>query len=82
LEEQVEVKAYSGRRYPERPVSFFWRGKRHIVEVVEKEWITPEGPSFSVRTEEGKRFKLAYQQGADSWRIVPLSPLPRREDRR
>ncbi len=82
MEEGVEVRAYSGRKYPERPISFLWRGEMYIVEAVEREWITPEGPHFSVRTEEGRRFQLAYQEGAESWRIVPLSPSSRWEDRR
>lgn len=70
---EVEVTSYSGYKYAQRPISFTWRGKKYVVEVVEREWVTPEGFCFSVRTEDGKRFQLAYEEGADAWRIVPLS---------
>lgn len=67
LEERVEVRSYSGRKYPERPISFIWQDEEHTVEAIEGEWMTPEGSHFQVRTSTGERFHLVYSPEADEW---------------
>lgn len=65
--EQVAVECYSGARYAERPVAFTWRGKRLVVTSVERAWQTPDGPAFTIRTADGRRFELAYTSSNDQW---------------
>jgi hypothetical protein len=66
------VECYASTRYPERPRTFLWRGERSEVEEVERRWRTPSGPAFRVRTADGRRFTLAYDEAADSWDIQPI----------
>jgi hypothetical protein len=40
---------------------------------VERRWRTPAGPVFCVRTADGHRFTLAYDETADAWDIQPVS---------
>ena len=63
------VECYAGHRYPERPRAFLWEGKRVAVEAVEHSWRTPSGPAFRVRTADGRRFNLAYDEATDAWDI-------------
>ncbi len=65
------VECYAGYRYPERPRAFSWRGERVEVEKVERQWRTPSGPAFRVRTADGRRFTLAYDEAADEWSVQP-----------
>jgi hypothetical protein len=66
------VECYAGHRYPERPRAFLWEGQRVAVEKVEREWRTPVGPVFRVRTGDGRRFTLAYEEATDGWHIQPV----------
>jgi hypothetical protein len=73
--ESVTVECYAGYRYPERPRAFLWEGERLIVEQVEQQWRTPDGPAFRVRAADGRRFTLAYDEAADDWSVRPqISP--------
>ena len=63
------VECYAGHRYPERPRAFLWEGKRVAVEAVEHSWRTPSGPAFRVRTADGRRFTLVYDEATDAWDI-------------
>ncbi len=63
------VECYAGHRYPERPRAFLWEGERLTVKEIEQQWRTPSGPSFHVRTADGRRFILAYDEAADEWSI-------------
>jgi len=65
------VECYAGYRYPERPRAFRWESERVEVEEVERQWRMPSGPTFRVRTADGRRFTLAYDEAADSWSIRP-----------
>jgi len=73
------VECYAGCRYPERPRSFLWEpstelkpgGERVVVEEVERQWRTPDGPAFRVRAADGRRFTLAYDEAADAWDVQP-----------
>lgn len=68
------VECYAGSRYPERPRAFLWEGERVAVEEVEHNWRTPAGPAFRVRTADGRRFMLAYDEADDDWDIQPVRP--------
>jgi len=63
------VECYAGTRYPERPRAFLWEGERVAVEEVERQWRTPAGPAFRVRSADGRRFTLAYDEAADVWDV-------------
>jgi len=65
------VECYAGHRYPERPRAFRWEGERVTVAEVERNWRTPAGPVFRVRTDDGRRFTLAYRETSDDWDIQP-----------
>ena len=41
------------------------------VEEVERQWRAPSGPAFRVRTTDGNRFTLAYDEAADEWSVQP-----------
>ena len=68
--EPVQVTCYSGHSYAQEPRAFTWQGERHAVAAVERSWRTPSGPHFRVRTDDGSRFELAYDEQADEWRLV------------
>ena len=65
------VECYAGYRYPERPRAFLWEGDRVTVEEVERQWHAPSGPTFHVRTTDGRCFTLAYEEAADEWSVQP-----------
>ena len=48
-----------------------WRGRRFPVTHIERRWRTPEGPAFSVETEQGVSFELLYNEADDLWTIQP-----------
>jgi hypothetical protein len=68
------VECYAGHRYPERPRAFLWGEERVAVEEVERQWRTPEGPVFRVRTADGRRFTLAYDEVAETWSVRRWPP--------
>jgi hypothetical protein len=76
---EVVVECYAGSTYPERPRAFEVNGRRYVVAEVERQWRTPKGIAFRVRTEEGRyflslegrRFVLFYDEAADQWSAVP-----------
>ncbi|MEE8390114.1 MAG: DUF6504 family protein [Anaerolineae bacterium] len=66
------VECYAGYHYPERPRAFLWEGKRLEVEKVERQWRTPVGPLFRIRTTDNYHFTLAYDEAADTWDVQPV----------
>jgi hypothetical protein len=76
---EVVVECYAGYAYPERPRAFEVSGRRYVVAEVERQWRTPEGIAFRVRTEASRyflllgdtRFVLTYDQAADEWSVAP-----------
>ncbi|MBL7063204.1 MAG: hypothetical protein ISS49_03205 [Anaerolineae bacterium] len=70
----VIVECYAGYRYPERPRTFVWEGERVAVEEVERQWRTPAGPVFRVRTAGGRHFILAYDEAAGDWDVRSWLP--------
>jgi hypothetical protein len=65
------VICHSGYTYAERPVAFFAEGQRLEVCGVETEWVSPAGRGFKVRIQDGRRFKLIYDQLGDQWQVIP-----------
>jgi len=70
---EANVKCYAAARYPERPRAFLWHGEKLLVAEVEREWRTPAGLTFRVRTKTGSCFELAYDEGAGTWDIRQLN---------
>ena len=66
---ELTVECYSGYTYAQEPRAFTWRGRRYVVQAVERAWRTPEGPHFLVRTEEGVFFELGYDEAKDEWHL-------------
>ena len=66
------VSCYAGSRYPERPRAFLWEGQWLEVAEVERRWRTPDGPVFRVRSSDGRRFALAYEEAGDNWIVEPI----------
>jgi hypothetical protein len=67
----ARVECYSGHTYPQEPRAVVWRGRRFPVARVERRWRTPEGPAFSVETEQGAHFDLHYDELEHRWAIQP-----------
>jgi hypothetical protein len=66
-----DVICHSGHTYAERPVAFFAEGQRLEVDGVETEWASPAQRGFKVRTQDGRRYKLIYDQFEDQWQVTP-----------
>ena len=80
---ELLVECYSGHTYAQEPRAFVWSDKRHVVQVVERAWRTPDGPYFLVRTEEGGFFELAYDEAEDVWNVTSsTNQNPFKEDQR
>jgi hypothetical protein len=71
------VECYAGSRYPERPRALLWERERMALEEVERQWRTPRGLVFIVRTVGGRRFRLTYDEAtgavhSGAWRVQAL----------
>jgi len=66
---ELIVECYSGYTYAQEPRAFTWRGRRYVVQAVERTWRAPEGLHFLVSTEEGDSFELVYHEAEDMWRL-------------
>jgi hypothetical protein len=67
------IHCHSGFEYAERPVTFFWEGRRLDIHSIEGQWRVPEGKCFRVGTQDGNRFDLVYDEMIDQWRVNPVS---------
>jgi hypothetical protein len=65
------VECHSGYDYAGRPLALHWQGGRLVISEVENAWRSPEGKCFRVRTEDGRRFELVYNEQNDEWRVIP-----------
>jgi hypothetical protein len=70
----VEVKCYSGYIYAQEPQSFIWQEKENRIESIEKAWQEPGKRLFKAVTEDGKLFELCYNETADQWSVIELTP--------
>jgi hypothetical protein len=75
MEEEKRVECYSGSRFAERPVCFDFRGRHHVVRVVQETWRSPAGVHFRVATKDDWRFELTYDERADEWNIASLAAV-------
>lgn len=71
---KTSVECYSGVEYAERPTALMWEGQRLAIEEIERRWREPGGPAFRVRTKDGRRFQLRYDEQDNTWTIHALSP--------
>ena len=77
----IEVEAYAGVRYPERPLRVLWDGRwRDVVEVEHQEQ-HPERRCFSVRLagdggRDDTRLRLCYDYANDAWSGETLPSRP------
>jgi hypothetical protein len=65
-----QVECYSGAAYGERPVTFWWQGRRCQVRSVLKRWRLPQGQGFQVVTQDEQIFDLQYDEPEGCWQIT------------
>jgi hypothetical protein len=63
------VECYSGYEYAERPLALHLDGQRLEVTDIEAEWRAPQGHCFRLRTKNGQRFELFYDELFDNWKV-------------
>jgi hypothetical protein len=68
----LSVQCYSGTTYAEDVRGFTWKGQAYEVVETERRWRTPGGPRFRVRTSDGQRWLLAYDEAEQAWGLSPL----------
>jgi len=69
---EIKVKCYSGYIYAEEPRSFIWQEEELRIKSVEKAWQEPAKRLFRVFIEDGKPFRLCYNEADDQWSAVEL----------
>jgi hypothetical protein len=62
-----EVKCYSSYTYAQEPRSFIWQGIEYKTKEIENAWREPGERLFKIITEQGKLFKLCYNEKLDQW---------------
>ena len=65
----IHVEAYSGYKANERPIRFHLDEGTYEIEAIEDRWQDPKAEYFKVRTGDGKRYLLRYNQHADEWAL-------------
>ncbi len=65
----IYVDAYSGYKANERPRQFELDDVLYEIAVVEDQWHSPGAMFFKVRTTDGKRYILRYDERADEWSL-------------
>ncbi len=70
------VECHPGSVYAERPVALHWQGQRLEIEEIESNWRDPRGRAFRVRTRQGRRFELHYDELKDQWQVKTVGPTP------
>jgi hypothetical protein len=65
----IYVDAYSGYKANERPLRFHLDEEVHEIALIEDRWQDPNAEYFKVRSTEGKRYLLRYDQSADQWTL-------------
>jgi hypothetical protein len=76
MEKDLHVECYSGSRHAERPISFDYLGRKHVVKVVVKTWRSPTALHFRVKTQEDESFDLTYDERAEQWSVLDPAPMP------
>jgi hypothetical protein len=77
---EIEVEAYAGSSYPERPIRVRWRGQWRGVTAVESETREPDSRCFNILLEglpsdprDDTRLRVCYDYANDIWRACPLA---------
>src|SRR5439155_25365838 len=65
----VYVDAYAGYKANERPRQCELDDELYEIAAVEDQWYSPEAMFFKVRTTNGKRYILRYDERADKWTL-------------
>src|SRR5215472_16051867 len=65
----VYVEAHSGYKCNERPVRFHLDEEVYEIAAIEDRWQDPNAEYFKVRTVDGKRYLLRYDERADEWTL-------------
>ena len=65
----IHINAYSGYKANERPREFVFDDDYYEIADIEDRWYEPEAMYFRVRTNEGKRYILRYNEKADEWTL-------------
>jgi hypothetical protein len=65
----IHVTAYSGYKANERPRDFTVDEDVYEIAEVEDRWYEPEAMYFRVRSIEGKRYILRYDESEDEWTL-------------
>ncbi len=71
------VETYSGYRLHERPLRFRVEGSWKSVVKILSRWREPEGLGFTVLAEDGRQYRLNYNQKDDLWEASLMTPDPR-----
>lgn len=66
----VQVQAYAGSSYPERPLRILWQGAWRDVRQVESEHREPGRHCFTVRLDDDTRLRLCYDYENDAWQVL------------
>lgn len=66
-----KVECLSGQTYADRPIAFFWEGRRIPIQSIEARWRFPRGRRFLIKTEDESLFELNYLEHEDEWSIRP-----------
>jgi hypothetical protein len=56
-----QVEFFSGYTFAQRPTAFTWNDQEYRVDKVIAEWKTPDGKIFLIRTTQGEKFELVYE---------------------
>jgi len=67
--EQVSAECYSGYTFAQDPRSFVCEGQRRRVISLHRRWREPAGPCFEVLADDGRVYRLAYQEQTDAWQV-------------
>jgi hypothetical protein len=65
----IQVDGYSGFKANERPQQFQVDEDDFEIAAVEDRWFNPDAEYFKVRTTDGKRYILRYNERADEWSL-------------
>ncbi|PKO21525.1 MAG: hypothetical protein CVU38_14310 [Chloroflexi bacterium HGW-Chloroflexi-1] len=65
----TQVRCYAGASYPERPTAFEWEDRWLEVREVLWQERTPAGLVFRVLAEDGRRYRLEWEEVKDEWTV-------------
>lgn len=63
------VECHSEYEYAEKPLAFWWQGRRLEISQILDQWRVPRGKGFLVKTQDEQIFELFYGELFDEWRI-------------